>query len=774
MLCKFSLASTWCGFASASRRGDTPFKNRAVLIGMLTLLVGFCQLAGAQTGAQSGEWTWMGGSKTEDGSGGQPGVYGALGMPAAGNIPGSRSGAVSWVDHGGNLWLFGGLAYVSNSEYGFVNDLWEFDPVKNEWAWMGGSSTVPCDGCGPSGVYGTLGVPAAGNVPGGRSNSSSWADGNGNLWLFGGYGVDANGTLSYLGDLWEFKSATNEWVWMGGSNLAGQSGVYGTMGVPAVGNIPAGRSNALTWSDSNGNLWLYGGVPASFGGNNEIVIEAQLDDLWEFNPSTNLWTWVGGIDGFSVDGGLPGVYGTLGTAAVGNYPGARLGSQTWTDGSGHLWLFGGSGEGSAVGFGGILNDLWEFDPPSNEWAWMGGSDTVVCGLFVCGQPGTYGSQGTPSVGNIPSSRENGSSWVDSSGDVWLFGGNGADPNGNFGALNDLWEFSPPTNEWTWIGGSNGFGNNCTQPNPNGSVTCGQPGVYGTLGATSAGNNPGGRSGAASWIDNKGRLWLFGGIGFDANGKYESLNDLWEYQLSPALPAAAAPTFSPVAGTYSTTQTVSIDDATAGATIYYTTDGTTPTNSSTVYSGPVLVETTETLEAVATASGDSPSSVATATYTIPQNFALVINPSTITVKAGQSGTTTVEVVDEGGFSGNVSFACSGLPVGAACSFALETVPTPVGITYTTLTVTTPTSTANLDRNGVPIYPGPVLAIVVCIFGRKKRRRSQMLLLLAVSVVGPGILNGCGANGPPEPITSTVTVTGTSGSLQQTATLTLTVN
>ena len=83
----------------------------------------------------------------------------------------------------------------------------------------------------------------------------------------------------------------------------------------------------------------------------------------------------------------------------------------------------------------------------------------------------------------------------------------------------------------------------------------------------------------------------------------------------SLPAAATPTFSPAAGTYASAQTVTISDATSGATIHYTTNGTTPTAASTVYSGPITVSATETLNAIAVASGDSTSAVGSAAYTI---------------------------------------------------------------------------------------------------------------------------------------------------------------
>ncbi|TMI82234.1 MAG: hypothetical protein E6H04_05135, partial [Bacillati bacterium ANGP1] len=77
---------------------------------------------------------------------------------------------------------------------------------------------------------------------------------------------------------------------------------------------------------------------------------------------------------------------------------------------------------------------------------------------------------------------------------------------------------------------------------------------------------------------------------------------------------ATPTFSPPAGTYVLPQLVSISDASPGATIYYTTDGSTPTTSSARYSGPILVVLTTTIRAMAVVPGWSQSPVASATYT----------------------------------------------------------------------------------------------------------------------------------------------------------------
>jgi len=359
--------------------------------------------------------------------------------------------------------------------------LWKFNPTAGTWTWVSGSNTVTAGG-----IYGTQGVASTGNAPGAREAAVSWTDSSGNLWLFGGYGYASPSDNGNLNDLWEFNPTAGTWTWVSGSNTSMASGVYGTQGVPSTGNVPGARTGAVTWSDSSGNLWLFGGNGAG----------SVLNDLWEFNPTAGTWTWVGG----SNTANSVGNYGTQGVASTSNMPGARSGAISWTDSFGNLWLFGGFGFDPSDS--GDLNDLWEFNPTAGTWEWVSGSNSAD-------DNGVYGTLGIASTSNVPAARTlGGSSWTDSSGNLWLFGGIGTSAR-----LNDLWKFNPTTGSWTWVGGSNA-GN--------------ASGVYGTLGVASTSNVPGARQTPLSWTDSSGNLWLFGGLGNDSTGSSGVLNDLWKY------------------------------------------------------------------------------------------------------------------------------------------------------------------------------------------------------------------------------------------------------
>ena len=367
-------------------------------------------------------------------------------------------------------------------------------PPASGWAWMSGSSTE-----GVIGVYGTQGTAASTNVPGSRYSANTWIDGSGNLWVFGGFGADDTGsTLGPLNDLWMFSPASGEWTWKNGNDTVNQSGVYGTLGVAAAGNTPGARYGASSWQDAAG-FYLFGG-----DGYDNTSTRGNLSDLWLYSTSTNEWEWVGGPE--SEDSG--GTYGTLGTATATNWPGARVDASAATDSTGNLWLFGGYGDDS-TGAAGDLNDLWQYNPLTGEWTWEAGSSTVI-------GRGTYGAEGVPASSNEPGPRDSAAIWFDSSGDLWLFGGYGADSAANVGFLNDLWMFSPTTGEWTWEGGSD---------------LVDQAGAYGTEGTAASAKWPGARAGDTTWKDASGNIWMFGGQGFDSTGTAGYLSDLWMYNPS---------------------------------------------------------------------------------------------------------------------------------------------------------------------------------------------------------------------------------------------------
>jgi N-acetylneuraminic acid mutarotase len=505
---------------------------------LLGCLLGF-DLASFTAAAQTtepNEWAWMGGSNGLSQQGPPAGVFGTLGSFAAGNIPPVHSGPAIWNDGKGHIWLFSG-ASLSPFEFVYPNDLWEFDIATNQWAWMGGTGTVPQSSQGISGTYGTLGTPAPGNIPGGREGAATWIDKSGNLWLFGGYGFDGFGYLGYLDDWWKFDPSTGLWTWMGGSSGVSSCPItYGNLGVPNADNIPECRDYAASWTDNAGRFWMFGGTV--FTSKNGTY---DFGDMWELDPSTNQWAWVGGSDTVNNYG----TYGTLGVPATGNIPGARSGPAYWTDSSGNFWLFGGIGYAAPVTTGalsGFENDLWMFNPTTKEWTWVNGSN-------VPGSTGQLGTLGTLATGNLPESRAGASGWVDSNGNIWIFGGFAETVSLDAYDSNDLWVFNPPSGQWAWMGGGSS------------SSLSNDYGVYGTLGTPAPGNWPGPRENSGSWTDGNGNLWLFSGVGVDSD-------DLWEYTpaIKGTLPTVATPTFSPAPGTYPYPQfgQIVISDATDGA------------------------------------------------------------------------------------------------------------------------------------------------------------------------------------------------------------------
>lgn len=411
--------------------------------------------------------------------------------------------------------------------------------------WMKGSKDA--DGLGPSGVYGEKGIPHPDNTPSIRYGSLTWTDPDGNFWLYGDTDLKRN-------DLWKFDG--EDWTWIhGGDELTGYQApaVYGTRGVPHPDNSPGGRqhSSAATWSDAQGNLWLFGGVLT--GVNN------YTNDLWKFDGTS--WTWMKG----SNTGDPTPVYGELGIPHPDNTPGGMFTPYTWTDAQGDQWVL--NAHGGERAWDGDLStlshDLWKFN--GDDWSWegtsyetlhplrdtgcestqpngnpnprvfqssstdsmgkmwvfgghlIGGDDqfaicggrltdlwsfdgsawTLESGSDLTDQAASYGTQGVPHPDNRPGPGLARPSWSDPDGNFWLFGG---DEN------NILWRFDG-TN-WTWIRGSN---------------AAYQPARYGTKGVSHPNNWPDARSFSNHWTDTEGNFWLFGGAGL-----IWPHNDLWKF------------------------------------------------------------------------------------------------------------------------------------------------------------------------------------------------------------------------------------------------------
>ena len=153
---------------------------------------------------------------------------------------------------------------------------------------------------------------------------------------------------------------------------------------------------------------------------------------------------------------------------------------------------------------------------------------------------------------------------------------------------------------------------------------------------------------------------------------------------------ATPTFSVAAGTYTSNQSVELSTATEGATIYYTTDGTDPTTSSTEYTTAITIDASCTLKAIAVADGYAPSAIASATYTmqIP-----AINASDVNIEYNATSGSiafTIDNVPEP--AGTLTAAITGgnegtwLSLGAVTTSVALTCSANDGITDRTATVT----------------------------------------------------------------------------------------
>jgi FtsP/CotA-like multicopper oxidase with cupredoxin domain len=289
-------------------------------------------------------------------------------------------------------------------------------------------------------------------------------------------------------------------------------------------------------------------------------------------------------------------------------------------------------------------------------------------------------------------------------------------------------------------------------------------------------------------------------------------------FSGSTSAALTVTINKIATT--TTLTASATTATAGASLTFTAtvgggSGTTVPTGSVIFSngttalGTVVINSSGVATYTTTAlpvgsnsiaaaySGDSSFSSSTSAalaITInappPADFTLGVNPASLSLSTGKSGTSTITLTPQNGFNTAVTFSCTGLPLQSQCSFSPQTVtPDGTNAASTTLTITTTASTASLQEPApfshqpllAFLFPGIGITLGLTLRSRKRlsngfRHFGTLLLVLSFA----GLLNACGGSkvntgtgntGTPTG-TSTITITATtSGSTPTTHTSTL---
>ncbi len=290
------------------------------------------------------------------------------------------------------------------------------------------------------------------------------------------------------------------WAFMGGATTVGTNASVPTTagGGFAAANRPRNRQYTHLWTDTRNRIWLFGGS----GGVNAAI---ALNDLWVFDPAQGAvgeWRWVAGS-------GENGKHtGTLGQSSVANIPSARHQGITWKTSGDRLWIFGGQQVfGTSYTSAAYGNDLWRFDPATEEWTWVTGELPTAAGTLgtrTGSYPAQAGQEGTPR------GRGWGVSTVDNSGNLWMYGGT---TNGTgSGFMGDVWKFDVTAGKWFLMWGS---ATPDLQPDYNGQQTPGTPG-----------GSPGGRHAAAFWSDAQGNVWVYGG-----HGSSHFFSDMWKFDIT---------------------------------------------------------------------------------------------------------------------------------------------------------------------------------------------------------------------------------------------------
>ena len=223
------------------------------------------------------EWTLLQPSATE------------MKYPRKSNLPQGRNGPATWISHE-SLYMFGGntapsFSYSLHQSEGLVSDLWQYFPCNNTWALVNDRfKNSQREGHHNGNAHASEYVIT--NVPGSRMGAGSWADASGDLWLFGGAGVDTHPVSTsihskVLSDVWRFRVKTKTWAFIGGSSEGGKAGIYKTLGEETYEGLPGDRTEMMVFPSGTTKIYIFGGV-----GHDARQIDGYLNDLWSVDIST--------------------------------------------------------------------------------------------------------------------------------------------------------------------------------------------------------------------------------------------------------------------------------------------------------------------------------------------------------------------------------------------------------------------------------------------------------------------------------------------------------
>jgi len=379
--------------------------------------------------------------------------------------PSPRFGASSWQTGEGEWVLFSGAGFDPDGNWGLLDDMWKYSASDNKWTLLSGQRKVD-----------TRKWSEQTELPIPRRNAVRWADNQGNLYLMGG--IQLNDTEHFY-DLWKYSVKAGIWNRLSGKTIANVNAVRGQQkGKDEDGNNPGSRSGAVTWTDKNGNLWLFGGANMD----NAKGQQDLYNDLWTYSAKTGRWAWVSGSD----KPNQKGKFKIKGDQEPNLAPSARTSAAAWYDDqTGKLWLYGGSGIDSTGMDSGGLSDLWSYDPGKNLWQWVSGSTELFAN--------NDNNQANPGY------RWSAATWKDQKGNFMLYGGQNKVSATEVDINPTVWKFDLQKQKWTPL------------------LVQGTPGIMNE---------------AEAFTDSSGELLLFGGRKFNPQTrKGYPTNEIWKIKTN---------------------------------------------------------------------------------------------------------------------------------------------------------------------------------------------------------------------------------------------------